>query len=72
MKTARCYTEEMKTLVIKEWQKKYGLDMYHDGEQKIQDQVVRKVMKDMREECAKAADPVDESLAAVIRQIKIK
>jgi len=37
----------------------------------VQESVIEKAMLDMREECAKAADPVDESLSAVIRQIKV-
>lgn len=37
-----------------------------------QEAAFKKALEDMREECAKAAEPVDESLASVIRQIKIQ
>jgi len=39
---------------------------------KIQEDVIRMAMRDVQEECAMIAYPVDETLAEVIRKIEIK
>ena len=72
MKTAKHYrllTEELERKAIT---KNGGRDITWGEVWKIQEEVIKKAMKDMREECAKAAEPVDDSLAAVVRQIRIR
>ena len=38
----------------------------------IQESIIKKAMEDMRDECSKAARPVDESLADVILRMSIR